>query len=151
MTVNLAISGTATPGADYVPLDNPVTIPDGASSVTLQVIAFDDLFFEPTENVIVDIAPGTNYNVGNPSEATVQILDNGYPRRVQPTDAGYAVYVSNDLKTWNTGPDYVRELSAVADTNGITETVTAEVTAPYSQSTNQYVTVRVWLMTTGPP
>jgi hypothetical protein len=32
LTVNLAISRTAISGSDHVPLDNPVLIPDGASS-----------------------------------------------------------------------------------------------------------------------
>jgi hypothetical protein len=75
LTVNLAISGTATPGVDYLPLDNPVVIPDGASSVALDVIVFDDLQIEPTENIIVGILPSTNYNVGSPSQATVTIDD----------------------------------------------------------------------------
>lgn len=75
LTVDLAISGTALSGADYVPLENPVVIPDGASSVTLDVIVFDDLHLEPLEDVRVTIAPSTNYNVGSPSQARVTIKD----------------------------------------------------------------------------
>lgn len=75
LTVALAISGTAISGVDYVPLDNPAVIPDGASSVTLDVIVFDDLHVEPTEDVRVTILPSTNYNVGSPSQAQVTIED----------------------------------------------------------------------------
>jgi hypothetical protein len=73
-----------------------------------------------------------------------------FHRRLQPTDVAYAVYVSNDLVTWQTGTNYVQELQAVDDGNGLTETATARVVAPFSPATNQFVTVRVWLLTTGP-
>src|SRR6185369_1172830 len=48
LTVNLAINGTALAGTDYLPLDNPVVIPDGSSSIDLTVIPFDDLYSEET-------------------------------------------------------------------------------------------------------
>jgi hypothetical protein len=75
LTVSLAISGTATPGADYLPLDNFVVIPDGSSSVTIDVIPFDDLFLEPAEDVILTLAASTNYNIGSPNQASVVITD----------------------------------------------------------------------------
>jgi hypothetical protein len=77
LTVYLALSGSATPGADYLPLDNPVVIPDGSSSVTLDVIPFHDLIFEPTESVILTIVADTNYNIGPAETARVNILDDG--------------------------------------------------------------------------
>jgi hypothetical protein len=77
LTVYLAISGTATPGADYLPLDNPVVIPNGAASVTLDVIAFHDLILELTEDVVVTLQATSNYNVGSPATARVHILDDG--------------------------------------------------------------------------
>ncbi|NOS68533.1 MAG: PKD domain-containing protein [Verrucomicrobia bacterium] len=75
LTVNLAINGTAISGADYVPFDNPVIIPDGQSSVTLELIAFDDLHQEPDETVIVTILPSTNYNITAPGQARAFIVD----------------------------------------------------------------------------
>ena len=75
LTVSFAISGTAINGVDYVPLDNTAVIPDGASSVMLEVIPFDDLHLEPAEDVILTLLPGTNYNVGASSQARVTILD----------------------------------------------------------------------------
>jgi len=75
LTLAVAINGVAIPGADYLPLDNPIVIPDGASSVTLDVIAFDDLHVEPAEEIILTLLPGTNYNLTSPSQASVTIED----------------------------------------------------------------------------
>ncbi|HSY17071.1 MAG TPA: Calx-beta domain-containing protein [Candidatus Acidoferrales bacterium] len=77
LTVYLGISGTATSGSDYLPLDNPVIIPDGSTSVTLDVIPFHDLILEPTETVILTLPTNANYNVSSGASATVQITDDG--------------------------------------------------------------------------
>jgi hypothetical protein len=73
-----------------------------------------------------------------------------YHRRLPPTDAAYAVYLSSDLVNWQTGTNCVQELQTADDGNGLTETVTARVIAPFSPATNQFVSVRVWLLTTKP-
>ena len=75
LTVYLAISGTAMNGIDYVPIDSTVVIPNGSSSVSIDVIAFDDLILEPTEDVILTLVANTNYNLGSPLQARVKILD----------------------------------------------------------------------------
>ncbi|MDR3459707.1 MAG: Calx-beta domain-containing protein [Verrucomicrobiae bacterium] len=77
LPVYLNISGTATPGADYLPLDNPVIIPDGSTSVTVDVIPFHDLILEPTETVIVTLPTNANYNASSSASATVEITDDG--------------------------------------------------------------------------
>lgn len=77
LTVNLASSGTATSGSDYVPLDNPIVIPDGSTSVTIDVIPFHDLILEPTETVILTLPTNANYNVASSASATVEITDDG--------------------------------------------------------------------------
>ncbi|MGI8964790.1 MAG: hypothetical protein ACR2H1_01740, partial [Limisphaerales bacterium] len=64
-----------------------------------------------------------------------------YQRRLPPVDVRYAVYVSNDLSTWTTGPAYVEELQVTSDGNGLTETVKARVKAPFTLMTNQFITV----------
>ncbi len=73
-----------------------------------------------------------------------------FHRRLPPTDVGYAPAVSEDLINWHAGTNYVEELQAADDGNFLTETVKARVRAPLSASTNQFVTVRVWLKTTQP-
>ena len=77
LTVYLAISGTATPGADYLPLTNAVVIPDGSSTVNVGVIAFHDLIAELTEDVELTLQANSNYNIGSPETAHVYITDDG--------------------------------------------------------------------------
>jgi hypothetical protein len=67
-----------------------------------------------------------------------------YQRRILPVDVNYAVYISNDLFAWNSGPNYIEELSVTPDANGFTETVKAQIKAPYTLTTNQFLTIRVW-------
>ncbi len=74
LVVNLVVSGTATPGADYLPIDTPVIIPNGSSSVIIDVIPFDDLHLEPVETVILNVVPSTNY-LASSTGATVEIAD----------------------------------------------------------------------------
>jgi len=77
LTVFFAVSGTANSGLDYVPFDNPVVIPDGSRSVTIDVIPFQDLVLKPAQTVILTVLPGTNYYVGSPATAPLTILDDG--------------------------------------------------------------------------
>lgn len=79
----------------------------------------------------------------NPNDGT-NYINLTYQRRIQPVDVQYAVYVSNDLMTWNTGPDFVEELQVIPDANGFTETVNARLKTPYTATTIQFLTVRVW-------
>jgi hypothetical protein len=73
-----------------------------------------------------------------------------YTRRLAPTDTGYEPALSHNLLTWQTGTSYFQEFSVVDDNNGLTETVRTRVIAPWSTATNHFVTVRVWLKSTGP-
>ena len=77
LTVNVAVSGTAMPGWNYLPLDTPVVIPDGASSVMLDVIPFQDAILDPTNTVELTLLASTNYNIAQPATATVLIDDDG--------------------------------------------------------------------------
>jgi hypothetical protein len=74
LTVNLAITGTATSGADYVNISNTVVIPAGAATLAVPVIAVDDTIPEPVETVIATLMPGI-YTIGASASATVSIFD----------------------------------------------------------------------------
>ncbi|HYS16460.1 MAG TPA: Calx-beta domain-containing protein [Candidatus Binatia bacterium] len=76
LTVAYSILGTATNGADYTNLPGSVTIPAGSPSANITVTPINDPLNEDTETVILQIAGGAAYTVGQPSTATVQILDN---------------------------------------------------------------------------
>ncbi|WP_019501827.1 calcium-binding protein [Pseudanabaena sp. PCC 6802] len=77
LTVNYVVSGTALNGTDYLNIPNAVTIPEGQSSATVKISAFDEGIAEPNETAVIDISPSVAYNVGSPSNATVTIIDAG--------------------------------------------------------------------------
>jgi glucose/arabinose dehydrogenase len=79
LTVNYAISGTATNGGDYQMLTGTVQIPAGQVSAPIVVTPIDDPNPEATETVILTITAGPGYTPGNPGQATVNIIDNDGP------------------------------------------------------------------------
>ncbi len=76
LIVTLAISGTATAGADYAPLPSTVTIPAGSTSATLTVTPIDDSDVESAETVVATLQAGNGYQIGDPAAATATIADN---------------------------------------------------------------------------
>jgi hypothetical protein len=79
MTVSLAIAGSATAGSDYQALPTHVSLPAGASSVSLDVVPVSDAVSEPSETVVLSIAPGADYDIGTPSSGTVTIANATLP------------------------------------------------------------------------
>jgi subtilisin family serine protease len=73
LTVQYGVDGTAAPGADYVTLSGAITIPAGASSVSLTITPLDDGLVEPKETVIVTLTAASGYTVGTNSMAKVTI------------------------------------------------------------------------------
>jgi len=76
LTVNYAVGGTATNGADYTALSGSVTFGAGSPIATIIVTPVDDAIPEGAETVIVTLVNGPGYAVGSPSSATVTIADN---------------------------------------------------------------------------
>jgi len=77
LTVQLAISGTASNGTDYSRIPTTVTIPAGASSFTVNVTPTDDAIVEATETAVFAIAASSLYNTNTTNRsATVSIADN---------------------------------------------------------------------------
>jgi len=81
--VNFNVSGTATPGADYVLLGNfdqfgRIVIPTGQSSATVTLHTVDDDGGRKSENATFSLIGGDAYNVGRPSSATVTILNDRF-------------------------------------------------------------------------
>jgi hypothetical protein len=86
MFVNIAISGTAENGVDYLLMTNRVFMPEGKSSVEVPVKPLADGKIEGPENVAVRILPpfcpetvvplpAKCYLIGQPAEASVFIRD----------------------------------------------------------------------------
>ncbi len=92
LSVKFSVSGTATNGTDYNQINSPVTIPAGASSVTVQLSPIDDTSAESSETAILTLNSDPLYIIGSPSSGTVTIADNdsggGLPTvTVSTTDA----------------------------------------------------------------
>ncbi|RYD31998.1 MAG: FAD-dependent oxidoreductase, partial [Verrucomicrobiaceae bacterium] len=76
LTVQLAISGTATAGADYTAFPATVTFPAGSAVVSIPVNPLADALAEGTESIGVALAPGAGYVTDTAvNAATVAIHD----------------------------------------------------------------------------
>ena len=76
LTVNYALGGSATHGVDYERLPGVLTIPAGSTIGSVTVTPIDDGLGEPQQTVSLQLRGGTGYVVGNPSIASITIVDN---------------------------------------------------------------------------
>jgi extracellular elastinolytic metalloproteinase len=74
VTVNYAVSGTATAGDDYVSLLGSVSMAVGQASAVVEVNPIDDSTPEPNETVVVTLLPDSAYTVVQPTTATLTIV-----------------------------------------------------------------------------
>ena len=79
LTVTFTVSGTATSGVDYTSLGMSATIPAGQSSALVTVTTINDAQSETTESVLLTLALDAAYNLGSPTTATVNVLDDDAP------------------------------------------------------------------------
>ncbi|MFM6728949.1 MAG: Calx-beta domain-containing protein, partial [Dolichospermum sp.] len=108
LTVNIAMSGTATNGTDYATISNTVTFLAGSATATFNLSVIDDTLIEGTETAILTVLAGTGYTVGAAASATVNIADNDLPiidlsanqtvveGLVAPQSVTYTVTLSSD-------------------------------------------------------
>lgn len=82
LTVNFGVTGTATGGVDYTPLDASIVIPAGVARVSIAVTPLEDAIAELDETVIAIVTGGAGYTVGAPHAAAVTIKDNETPQVV---------------------------------------------------------------------
>ena len=81
LLVYFSVGGSAVEISDYSAVGTNITIPAGSATATIQINTMNDLFREygdmfGDETVIIQLQPGSNYNVGNPNSGTVRITDN---------------------------------------------------------------------------
>jgi hypothetical protein len=106
LRVYYRLSGTASNGVDYAPLQGSVEIPAGAPSAEIVVEPVDDSLVEPTESVRVTLyvpplviaifpPPPPPYQVGQPGSAQASIRDNdGPPSTNRPPEVRLAMPTS---------------------------------------------------------
>jgi|GEM_PF-1587101 len=126
LTVNLAISGTATNTTDYATIPTTVTIPNGSTSVVVTVSPVDDAIVEPTETVILTIASGSGYSISSPNTAAVSILDNDVV--VVPT-ASLSPTAANIAENGSTSTNITVNLASPAPVGGVLLTYSVGGTA----------------------
>lgn len=77
LNVNLRVSGSAAPGADYPALPASITIPAGQESVTTVITPANDVQGEADEGIIVALAQGAGYEVRENVVVQLVIKDDG--------------------------------------------------------------------------
>jgi RHS repeat-associated protein len=88
LTVNFTVSGTGVVSQDYQSLGaGQIVINSGQSSATDTLTTLEDNKFDGPETVVVTLASNQNYNIGSPSSATVEIIDD-LPTVVPTNDCG---------------------------------------------------------------
>ena len=79
ITLNYTVDGTATPGSDYTALSSSVTVPAGKTTATIPVAIRDDSLPEGEETVVLTLAGGSGYQVGDPGTHTLTIAASDLP------------------------------------------------------------------------
>ena len=76
ITMNFAVSGTATNGADYAAIGASVFMPTNTSPVNVPLTPIEDGAVEGDETVTITLLPGAGYTLGATTTATITITDN---------------------------------------------------------------------------
>ena len=126
LSVNVATSGTAARGSDYVTIPSGVTIPPGAASVDVPVVPIDDTNLEGNETVALTLRSGSGYVIaGTPSGTVTIISDDVAPDLIVSTltvpstaGAGLTMTVTDTTRNQGTGPVAASTTSFYLSTNG---------------------------------
>jgi hypothetical protein len=76
LTVNFTLAGSATPGTDFTGIGASVTLAIGSSTTNLTIVPIDDNVVEPAKTVVLNLAEGAGYSLGDPASATIDLADN---------------------------------------------------------------------------
>ncbi len=125
LDVHYTLSGTATPGTDYVTLPGTVTIAAGDSAATIVVTPVDDLLVEPNETVVISLLGDAAYLTGSPSSAIVTIVSDDVPPDLivsavaapAVAGAGVAITVTDTTKNQGNGPSDASATGLYLSTN----------------------------------
>ncbi len=81
LTVSYTVGGTATPGTDYTRLSGSVTLAEGDTEATIEVVPLPDNRVDPSETVTLTLTttrpttPRQGYNVGEANTAVLRIAE----------------------------------------------------------------------------
>ena len=72
--VQLQLSGSATPGTDYNPVNPIVTLAAGTTSASVTVTTINNNVIAPNKYIVVSLTPSpTSYSIGSPGSAVIAI------------------------------------------------------------------------------
>ena len=125
LTVTFAMTGTATPGADYAMLSESITFAAGAADAIVTVTPLDDPSVEPDETIVLTIEPGAAYGVRAPSSATVVLVSDDQPGDLvistvsAPTTAaaGGSIVITDTTRNQGSWPTQPSETGFYLSTN----------------------------------
>ena len=95
LTIQIAVSGTASNGEDYASLDSTYVFPANTTVLPIGVLPIDDSDVEGNETVIVTLAAGAGYGLGTPTSATITIVDDDPNVTVVATQPSASEVVGN--------------------------------------------------------
>jgi hypothetical protein len=96
VAITYSVTGTALAGSDYPALSGSVTIPAGATKVTVNVIPLNDINVEGAETITVTLKSSPYHNIYSSGAATVTIHDDEKPTvTVTATDTSLAEPTNN--------------------------------------------------------
>ena len=125
LTIKLSYGGTAQPGVDYSLPAGILTVPAGETALSVQIPTVTDNLVEPNRVLTVSLAPGSSYQIGSPSSASVTITSQVVPKlSIAATTAsvpqgGAATFVitSTQAPAQDTSVNFVVEGTAQAGQN----------------------------------
>jgi uncharacterized protein YhjY with autotransporter beta-barrel domain len=79
VSINYAVSGSATSGTDFAAVTSPLVIAAGSTTGTITVDPTTDTTLEADETVVLTLNAGAGYTVGAPSAATGTIANDDTP------------------------------------------------------------------------
>ncbi len=120
LTVNFAISGTATPGADYVAIAGSIDIPEGASGIDIPATVVNDTLVEGAETLTLSLLDAATYSVGIATATHVLSDDEAEPADSAVRSVGFQTSASATTEepnpTTGTNRSLTVTLSAAAPT-----------------------------------
>lgn len=79
VSVEYAVSGTATPGLDYTLPAGPLVFAPGEQMKTIPLVLLTDAVAEMPESVVLTLTNSTGMVASNPSSATIALIDDNAP------------------------------------------------------------------------
>ncbi len=136
VTVNLAVTGSATLNTDYSASALSIAIPAGQTTGSITLTGLDDPTHEGDESIVVDVASVTNGTENGTQSVTVTLADNDAQPSVSLTLVGSSLVE-------NGGVDTVRATLSNPSTQDVTVTLgftgSATNNTDYSASSNAIV------------